>query len=125
MKTKKIITTIVTVLAAGMVILSGIMKFAAPPDMVELLTKFGVAKYMPLFGTMEIGFALLFIFPKTMKIGFILLSCYFSGALATELSHGMPFNALLPLILVWIAAFLRDRSIFLPDTVSTVTTATA
>jgi hypothetical protein len=43
-----------------------------------------------------------------------LLTCYFSGAIATELSHGLPFNAVLPITLIWIAAFLRDPSIFLP-----------
>jgi hypothetical protein len=43
------------------------------------------------------------------------LTCYFSGAIATELSHGTPFNAVMPIALVWIAAFLRDPSIFLPE----------
>jgi hypothetical protein len=66
---------------------------------------------------MEIAFTALFIFPKTMKIGFILLSCYFAGALATELSHNGPLlNPVMPLALVWIAAFLRNPSIFLPET---------
>jgi hypothetical protein len=57
----------------------------------------------------------LFLFPKTIKVGFILLSCYFSGAIATEFSHNGPaINAAIPLVLVWIAALLRDPSIFLP-----------
>jgi len=51
-----------------------------------------------------------------MKIGFLLLSCYFAGALATELSHGTPLNAITPLVLVWLAAFLRDPQSFLPGT---------
>jgi hypothetical protein len=63
---------------------------------------------------MEIVFAALFVFPKTMKIGFLLLTCYFAGAIATELSHNMPLNAVPVLTLIWIAAFLRDSSIFLP-----------
>ena len=49
-----------------------------------------------------------------VALSFILLSCYFAGALATELSHGTAFNALIPLLLIWMAAFLRDRSVFLP-----------
>jgi len=58
-------------------------------------------------------FALLFVFPKTMRIGFILLSCYFAGAMATELSHdGSILNPATPLILIWITAFLRDKSLF-------------
>jgi hypothetical protein len=64
---------------------------------------------------MEIIFAALFLLPKTRKIGFILLSCYFSGAIGTDLSHGEDIvAAATPLILVWIAALLSDISIFLP-----------
>ena len=114
MKAKKIITIVVTVLAVGMAALSGIMKFVGGAEIVAAMDKVGVGQYRIMLGMMEITFATLFAFPKTMKMGFILLSCYFAGALATELSHGTPFNALTPLILVWVAAFLRDRSIFLP-----------
>ncbi|NIJ55062.1 DoxX family protein [Dyadobacter arcticus] len=114
MKAKKIITIAVTVIASGMVILSGIMKLMGSAEVVDGLGKVGVGKYLTILGLMEIGFTALFIYPKTMKIGFLLLICYFAGALATELSHGLPFNALLPMILIWVAAFLRAPSIFLP-----------
>jgi hypothetical protein len=50
-----------------------------------------------------------------MKMGFILLTSCFAGALATELSHQVTLNALTPLVLVWVATFLRDRSVFLPS----------
>ena len=115
MKAKKIITIIFTVLASAMVIFSGILKLTGRADLVAALTKVGVADYIIYLGIMEIGFTALFIYPKTMKIGFILLCCYFAGALATELSHGTPFNALTPMILIWIAAFLRNKFIFLPS----------
>ncbi len=113
MKAKKIITIVITALAALMPVLSGIMKLTGSAEIVSTLAKVGVADYLIFLGLMEIGFAALFVYPKTMKIGFILLSCYFAGALATELSHGTPFNALMPMVLIWVAAFLRDRSIFL------------
>jgi hypothetical protein len=116
MKVKKIITIIFTVLAIGMVCFSGIMKFVGGPEMADGMTKMGVAQYVIVLAVMEITFAILFAFPQTMKIGFILLSCYFAGALATELSHASPLNALTPMILIWVSAFLRDKSIFLPST---------
>jgi hypothetical protein len=116
MKAKKIFTIIVTVLAAGMAAFSGVMKFMQGDEVMKGMAHVGVEDYVIMLGAMEIAFAALFALPKTMKIGFILLSCYFAGALATELSHGVPFNALTPLVLVWVAAFLRDRSIFLPET---------
>ena len=115
MKAKRIITIVFTVLAAGMAILSGVMKLSGGKEITESMAKFGVADHIIAFAIMEIGFAALFLYPKTMRIGFILLSCYFAGALATEVSHGMPLNALMPMVLIWIAAFLRDSSIFLGE----------
>lgn len=71
-------------------------------------------QYLPFLGMAEVCFALLFIPRKTMKLGFILLSCYFAGAMATELSHGMtPASPTITVVVVWIGAFIRDRSIFI------------
>ncbi|MHA4846961.1 DoxX family protein [Flavitalea antarctica] len=120
MKIWKIITVVATVLAVSMVILSGVMKFIGGEEITTAMEKFGVLPYLLVLGSMEIIFALLFLFRPTMKIGFILLTCYFSGALATELSHGMPLNAVLPLALVWISALLRDKTIFFPMTATPV-----
>ena len=51
--------------------------------------------------------------PATFKLGFILASCYFAGAIATELSHdALKVNPFIPIVLLWIGAFIRDRSIF-------------
>jgi hypothetical protein len=83
--------------------------------MVEGLAKYGVAEYITVLGIMEIVFGVLFIIPATMKLGFILTSCYFAGAMAAELSHGgITISPVIPLVVLWIAAFIRDKSIFLP-----------
>jgi len=40
-------------------------------------------------------------------------SCYFAGAIATELSHDdLKVNPFIPIVLLWIGAFIRDRSVF-------------
>jgi DoxX-like family len=114
MKAKRIITIVITSIAALMVLFSGIIKLTHNEKAVTTLTNVGVGQYINWLGLMEVVFTILFLIPKTMKLGFILLSCYFGGAMATELSHNGPAqNAILPLALVWIAAFLRDRSTFL------------
>lgn len=116
-KSKKIITIVIMSIASLMVVLSGIMKLSQNEQIVETMTKVGVIEYINLLGIMEIVFTALFLFPKTMKIGFILLTCYFAGAIATELSHDGPLlNPAMPLVLIWVAAFLRDQTIFLPKT---------
>lgn len=112
-RTRKIVNTIAAIIPAAMVIMSGFMKFNPPADMLAGFEKMGIAKHMPMLGIMELSFSLLFLYPPTLRMGFILLSCYFAGALATELSYGLPFNALLPMGLVWIGTFIRDRQLFL------------
>ena len=92
---------------------SGIMKLAGTTAVREGMTKLGVVRYLRVLGAMELTFAALFEMPATMKIGFILASCYFAGAIATELSHGaLTVAPFIPLALLWIGAFLRDRMIF-------------
>ncbi|WP_266366086.1 DoxX family protein [Tellurirhabdus rosea] len=111
----RILTILFTVLSVGTTLLSAAFKLMRAPNVVEGLTKAGVGDFIPFLAAMEIGFALLYLYPKTMKLGFILLSCYFAGALSTELSHGAPLNAITPLVLLWISAFLREKNIFLPN----------
>lgn len=115
MKYKKMAITVYTVLIALMVVMSGVMKLSGLKEAVDTLTKVGVGDYINLLGIMEIAFAGLFLYPATRKLGVLFLTAYFAGAMATDLSHGMPvINAAFTLALVWIAAFLNDRSIFLP-----------
>jgi hypothetical protein len=109
-----VLKTVFTALAAGIAILSGIGKLSGQSQVVDMLTKMGVAAYLIPLGLMELGFAGLYWLPATRKIGFLLLTAYFSGALAVELSHHSALVALLPLTMLWMAAFLQDRSLFLP-----------
>lgn len=98
---------------ALMIALSGVMKLSGGKQVVEAMGKMGVGRYLRMLGVMEIAFAALFVIPATMKIGFILSSCYFAGAIATELSHdALKANPFIPLVLLWAGAFIRDRALF-------------
>ena len=97
--------------ALGIAFLS-VLKLTGNPRVVEEMSKVGVRRYLRLLGVIEIAFAALFVLPATMKLGFILASCYFAGAIATELSHeALKVNPFIPIVLLWIGAFIRDRSI--------------
>jgi hypothetical protein len=90
-----------------------VLKLAGNPQIVETMWRLGVGRYLRLLGVMELTFAALFVIPATMKLGFILASCYFGGAIATELSHdALKVNPFILIVLLWIGAFIRDRSIF-------------
>ncbi len=112
-KAQTITAWVLSGIAGLMITASGIGKLAGAQAMVEGLTKAGVGPYISMLGAMELVFTALFLFPKTSKIGFLLLTCYFAGALATDLSHGNPIVApVLILVLIWVAAFLRNPEIF-------------
>jgi DoxX-like protein len=91
----------------------GVLKLTGNPRVAEEMSKLGVGRSLRLLGMMEIAFAALFVVAVTMKLVFILASCYFAGAIATELSHeALKVNPFIPIVLLWIGAFLRDRSMF-------------
>lgn len=106
-----------TWIPALLIALSGVMKLSGNTQILEAMTELGVRQYVPLLGVMELAFATLFVIPATFKLGFVLASCYFAGAIATELSHdALKVNPFIPIVLLWIGAFIRDRSIFFSDT---------
>ena len=108
-----VIQILATWIPALLIALSGVLKLSGNPAIVETMTQLGVGRYLRLLGVMEVTFAVLFVIPATMKLGFILASCYFGGAIATELSHdALKVNPFVPIVLLWMGAFIRDRSIF-------------
>jgi hypothetical protein len=105
---------IVTAIPVLLVIASGVFKLSGSQQIVTALTKVGVLEYMKYLGIAEIIFAILFIYPPTNAIGFILLACYFSGALATDLSHKSSIVApFVILVLLFIAEFITNNTLFL------------
>jgi len=104
---------IATWIPALVIGISGLLKLTKNPRIVQEMAPLGIGQHLQLLGVMEIVFATMFVMPATMKLGFILASCYFGGAIATELSHNvLKINPFIPIVLLWICAFIRDRSIF-------------
>jgi len=101
-----------TWIPALLIAMSGVMKLTGNPKILETMTALGVGRYVRWLGLMELAFAALFVVPATFKLGFVLASCYFGGAIATELSHdALKVNPFIPIVLLWVGAFIRDRSI--------------
>ena len=66
-----------TWIPALLIALSGVLKLSGNPKILETMTALGVGRHLRLLGVMELVFAALFVVPATMKIGFLLASCYF------------------------------------------------
>lgn len=101
-------------LAVALVITMGaIMKVTGSPQVVDVYSKIGLLPYMKILGVAELLFTGIFLFHRTVKVGILLLTGYFGGAMAVELSNGTFF--IFPAIIlsvVWIGAFLRSADIF-------------
>jgi hypothetical protein len=123
---KNLLVGILAAVPTLMVTASGIFKLTGAPEIRDALAKAGVEPYITVLGLMELAFAALFVYPKTMKLGTLLLTAYFAGAIATDLSHDhSPASPAMILTLVWIAAFVRDRTLFLPVSTSPASSAGA
>jgi hypothetical protein len=113
-KTKNIVSVAVGAIPAAMVLMSAFMKLSQNPQMVDGLTKGGMGPYIAVLGITELISVILFFYPKTTKIGFYLLCSYLGGAMATELSHGMPPMSAVMIALFWVSMFIKDKTNFLP-----------
>jgi len=111
-KTKRIVYIILMIVPSLMLIMSGVMKVIGAQQMVEGLTKAGLGKIVTLIGIIELLSVALFLYPKTYKIGFLLLCSYLGGALCIELAGGQPPMAAILLVLIWISVYLRNKAMF-------------
>ena len=98
---------------ALMITMSAIMKLTGSQQIVEGLTKGGFGNYIVVFGLVELLSVALFVYPKTYKLGFLLLCCYLGGAMSVELASGQPPMAAMFLMLLWVSVFLRNKLMFL------------
>jgi hypothetical protein len=101
-----------TFLIVAVLIVSGGLKIIGLHPKLLHFIELGIDGLLPILGSAEILFSLLFLFPSTSKIGFLLLTAYFGGAIAMEVPYHMMAGPTVPLVLIWIAAFIRQRSFF-------------
>ena len=112
-KTNKILKWTPSILVTLIIASGACMKLTAQPQLVELFSKTGLLPYMKLLGIAELLFISLFLWHRSVRVGFFLLTGYFGGAMAVELSQHVFF--IMPaaiLALVCLAGWLRDNSLF-------------
>jgi hypothetical protein len=109
---KKDVKIIPTLIVSALLIFSGMAKLTGLHPMIPHFVEMGLGSYLKLLGSLEILFTLLFIIGRTQLIGLLLLTGYLGGAMAAELPYGMVAAPAIPLILVWVAAGIRQPSTF-------------
>ena len=104
-----------TIMVIVFIAFSSIMKLAHAPELAAQYARIGMQDKMAWFGVAELLFSALFLYRRTMKLGLLLFTGYYGGAMGVELSLGGYF--VLPaiiLIVVWISCYLRDETLFKP-----------
>jgi len=114
-KKRAMIKKIPALLIATILAISGVLKIAGIHPMLDHFITMGLsATLVKVFGAVEVIFSLLFVYSRTSKMGLLLLTAYFGGAIAAEIPFHQVMAPVMPLALVWIAAFVREPSNFLP-----------
>jgi succinate-acetate transporter protein len=118
-KKRTLVKKIPTVLIGAILTISGVLKIAGIHPMFDHFITMGLSvTLVKVFGAAEVIFSLLFVYPRTSKMGLLLLTGYFGGAIAAEIPFHQVMAPMMPLALVWIAAFVREPSNFLPVQIS-------
>ena len=116
-KTKRILKWTPSFVLTLILAMSATFKLTAQQPIVEHYTELGMQQYLNFLGIAELFFVTLFMLPRTMKIGFLLLTAYFGGAVAVEVAHqGFFIAPLIILMFIWTSAYVRKPEIFGKET---------
>lgn len=102
--TAAVLTAVIGLMLAA----SAALKLLAIPPVPGQFEKWGLGGWQVVIGLGELASAALFVAPRTVEAGTLLLSAYLGGAIVTHMQHGEPF--VIPtvfLVAVWAAAALR------------------
>lgn len=102
--------SVLTTLAGLILLVSGAVKLAGVPPVVQSLYAYGFTHTVPLVGTLEMLSGILLLVPKTRSFGLVFASAFLGGALATHVQHHevrQCIPALFVLALVWGGVTLR------------------
>lgn len=99
---------------------SAFAKLSGDKDTAEMLGSHNLTSWITIIGIGELASLFLFLIPKTMRLGALVLSGYFGGAIMFHMAHPNPeANSFLApagfLVFVWVIAWVRGMNIFDQD----------
>ena len=112
-QTLKIVTWVLIGVLSLLFFASSYAKIAGFPEINERFATWGLSDMQTLIGFVMLISTVLFLIPATFSLGVLLLSSFFGGTIATHMQHGESYTGPARLlILVWIAYYLRNPSMF-------------
>ncbi|SMD44843.1 hypothetical protein SAMN00777080_3479 [Aquiflexum balticum DSM 16537] len=106
----KAIAKAICVLAVGITLLTKILQVSEVLSQMEAI---GLQEMLPLLIGLEATALILYIFPRTARVGFFLLVAYYGGAIAVNLhqpSQAVP--AIVFMVIIWVTTFIQMPEIF-------------
>ena len=92
---------------------SSLTKILFIPYIAAKFEVLGIAEFGRLFGYMELVAFMLYLYPRTMGLGFVLLCSYLGGAIATDLhAPEYLYQPIIVLAFVFLATCLRNPALF-------------
>ena len=107
---------VITAGFTAMLMMSAGGKLMEAPEAVAMLNGNSLGNWTFIIGLGEIAALILFLIPRTMTLGALMLSAYFGGAIVFHMSHPIAENqsfmaATIYLILIWVAGWLRGMEV--------------
>ena len=92
------------------IFMSAINKLTLDEATAEQFASHGLDGWLFTIGIGEITSLILFLIPRTMRLGLVLFSAYFGGAIMFHMSRSEDFTIpAIFLVLVWVIASLRQK----------------
>lgn len=103
-RVSRIIGNIFAFLLGGLMIFSGIIEFMpmTDPAALAMIERLGIGGMEIPLGVAKLVIAALFLIPRTSTVGFVLLTGYLGGILATNLTHGFTFAETMPIYIAFV-----------------------
>jgi hypothetical protein len=109
-KTRKIAAWVIAGLLTAQYLYSASGKLFLHPEQMEQMH---LADWRIIIALGEIASALLYLFPKTNKVGTLLLSSYMGGAIIIHMTGGIGIvMPVVVLLLIWVGFYLRNPDFF-------------
>lgn len=110
---KKPLVTTVLAVTYFLLAFSSLTKILFIPYIAAKFEVLGIADFGRLFGYMELTAFILYLYPRTMGLGFVLLCSYLGGAIATDIhAPQYLYQPVVVLTFVFLTTYLRNPSLF-------------
>lgn len=101
---------------AAFLMLSIFGKLSGNADTQAMLASNGMGDWITILGIGELLSVILFVIPKTMRLGTLLLSAYFGGAILFHMTHPDPLKQAFIgpagiMVFIWIISWVRGNEI--------------